>query len=205
MEVVMSLLMLGSFGCAVWVMFGNTGLENPAKSLVFVGLCILSLVIYYTGGGSIFSSSSSEKRRHDMAEKQAKLEALAAKYANDKKEEPAQEGSAQAVPAKKQTREEYLAEINSFHYTRGGGVVAATASPSKPSPKQEHKKNPTVCPKCGSHDSMVLGSNRKLALGRAVVGDAIAGAPGAIMGATTGKRVHTQMICRSCGTRWTIS
>lgn len=66
------------------------------------------------------------------------------------------------------------------------------------------RKNPTICKKCGSRDTMVLGSGKKVALGRAIVGDLVAGPIGAGIGAMTGKRNRVEMICRSCGKRWYI-
>ncbi|WP_448983853.1 hypothetical protein [Olsenella uli] len=70
--------------------------------------------------------------------------------------------------------------------------------------RQANKRNPTICPQCGSHDTMVLGSGKKVALGRAIVGDLVAGPIGAGVGAMTGKRNRVEMVCRSCGRRWYI-
>ncbi len=66
------------------------------------------------------------------------------------------------------------------------------------------KANPTVCPKCGSRNSEVLGSTNRVSLGRAVVGNAIAGVPGAMVGAMTGKKQRHEFICRDCGHRWIV-
>ena len=70
------------------------------------------------------------------------------------------------------------------------------------SPKKLNKKNKSICPKCGSSDTIVLGSTKKASFTRAIVGGAIAGVPGAMVGSTTGKKMRVEMMCRSCGARW---
>jgi hypothetical protein len=93
-------------------------------------------------------------------------------------------------------REAYLARLNSFHY-----------APNKyagKSAKVQSRHNPTICPKCGSHNTMVIGSGKKVAVGRAIVGDMVAGPAGAVVGAMTGKKNRVEMICRDCGKRWYI-
>lgn len=100
-------------------------------------------------------------------------------------------------------REAYLAQINSFHY-------APNKYAGKPA-KVQNRHNPTICPKCGSHDTMVLGSGKKVSVGRAVVGGAVGSmvnpvgtAVGAGVGAITGKKNRSEMVCRTCGARWYI-
>jgi hypothetical protein len=72
------------------------------------------------------------------------------------------------------------------------------------SPRQQNKRNPSICPKCGSSDTVVLGSTNRPSVGRAIVGGAIAGRTGAAIGGLTGKKMRTQFLCRSCGHRWTV-
>lgn len=75
---------------------------------------------------------------------------------------------------------------------------------SRGAARKANRGNKTVCPRCGLRDTMVLGSGKKVALGRAIVGDLVAGPIGAGVGAMTGKRNRVEMICRSCGKRWYI-
>lgn len=75
-------------------------------------------------------------------------------------------------------------------------------------PKQLNKKNPTICPKCGSSNTEYLGKKGGVSGGRMVAGAAIGAAvgggigelAGAAVGATTGKK--KEMLCRNCGYRW---
>lgn len=93
-------------------------------------------------------------------------------------------------------REAYLARSNSFHY-----------APNKyagKSPKVQSRHNPTICPKCGSRNTMVIGSGKKVSVGRAIAGDMVAGPAGAVVVAMTGKKNRVEMICRDCGKRWYI-
>lgn len=72
------------------------------------------------------------------------------------------------------------------------------------SPKKANRKNGTVCPKCGSHNTMPIASTKKLSAGRAVVGGVAFGAVGAVVGATSGHNSKVEFICRDCGRRWKI-
>ena len=62
-------------------------------------------------------------------------------------------------------------------------------------------KDSTVhCPKCGS--TSLSYQNKRLSLGRAIAGDAIAGAPGAVMGALSSKKGYA--VCLNCGKKWKL-
>lgn len=123
------------------------------------------------------------------------------KEAEENRREQPQVEQAPAAPS--HGREAYLAQVNSFHY-----------APNKyagKSAKVQNRHNPTICPKCGSYDTMVIGSGNRVSIGRAIVGGAIgsmvspeAAAVGAGVGAVTGKKSRTEMVCRTCGARWYV-
>lgn len=56
------------------------------------------------------------------------------------------------------------------------------------------------CPKCGS--SSISYTNKKLSLGRAIVGDAVAGPAGAVLGGLSSKKGYA--VCLKCGKQWKI-
>ena len=88
--------------------------------------------------------------------------------------------------------------------SRKAASARAAALASAPSPKKLNKRNRTVCPRCGSSDTFVMGSTNRPSFVRAAVGHAIAGTPGAIVGSMTGKKMRHEFICRSCGKRWRV-
>jgi len=56
------------------------------------------------------------------------------------------------------------------------------------------------CPLCGS--TSLSYSTKKLSIGRAIVGGAIAGETGAILGGLSGKQGY--LVCMNCGHKWKI-
>lgn len=56
------------------------------------------------------------------------------------------------------------------------------------------------CPRCRS--TSISYDTKKLSIGRALVGDAIAGAPGAVLGGLSSKKGYA--VCLNCGKRWKI-
>lgn len=68
--------------------------------------------------------------------------------------------------------------------------------------KEQEKvyKKMAKCPRCGS--TSLSYDTKKLSIGRALVGDVIAGAPGAIMGGLSSKKGYA--VCLKCGKRWKI-
>lgn len=65
----------------------------------------------------------------------------------------------------------------------------------------EYKKQGIpYCPKCLS--TSVQYTNKKLSIGRAMVGNKVFGEAGAIMGGLTSKKGY--LICLNCGNRWKI-
>ena len=56
------------------------------------------------------------------------------------------------------------------------------------------------CPKCGS--TSISYQNKRLSLGRAVVGDAVAGPAGAVLGGLSSKKGYA--VCLKCGKQWKL-
>lgn len=66
---------------------------------------------------------------------------------------------------------------------------------------QKLQKRTTVhCPKCGSVS--IQYTNKKLSIGRAIVGDAFAGPAGAVLGGLSSKKGYA--VCMNCGKRWKV-
>ena len=61
-------------------------------------------------------------------------------------------------------------------------------------------RNMAKCPRCGS--TSLSYDTKKLSIGRALVGDAIAGAPGAVLGGLSSKKGYA--ICLNCGKKWKV-
>lgn len=80
---------------------------------------------------------------------------------------------------------------------------AAAESARESSAKRAHKKNPALCPKCGSADIVVLGENVKPSLVGAAIGSSY-GVFGAAAGATLLGKRRRELMCRKCGTRWLL-
>ena len=68
--------------------------------------------------------------------------------------------------------------------------------------KEQEKvyRNMAKCPRCGS--TSLSYDTKKLSIGRALVGDAIAGAPGAVLGGLSSKKGYA--ICLNCGKKWKV-
>ncbi len=62
------------------------------------------------------------------------------------------------------------------------------------------KANTVHCPKCRS--TSISYDTKKLSVGRALVGDALAGPTGAIIGGLSSKKGYA--VCLNCGKRWKI-
>lgn len=56
------------------------------------------------------------------------------------------------------------------------------------------------CPKC--HSTSISYDSKKVSVGRAIVGNAVAGPTGAIIGGLSGKKGYA--VCLNCGKRWKI-
>ena len=56
------------------------------------------------------------------------------------------------------------------------------------------------CPKC--HSTSIAYDSKKVSVGRAIVGNAVAGPTGAIIGGLSGKKGYA--VCLNCGKRWKI-
>lgn len=62
------------------------------------------------------------------------------------------------------------------------------------------KRNTVRCPKC--HSTSISYDSKKVSVGRAIVGNAVAGPTGAIIGGLSGKKGYA--VCLNCGKRWKI-
>lgn len=62
------------------------------------------------------------------------------------------------------------------------------------------KNNTARCPKC--HSTSISYDSKKVSVGRAIVGNAVAGPTGAIIGGLSGKKGYA--VCLNCGKRWKI-
>lgn len=63
---------------------------------------------------------------------------------------------------------------------------------------ENKRKRVAYCPKCGSTSIQL--TNKKLSIGRAAVGGAIAGSAGAVMGGLSSKKMYC--VCLNCGYTW---
>lgn len=91
--------------------------------------------------------------------------------------------------AYKQERKEMNREVNEGFWNAVQGLSNSLS------------KDKTVrCPKCGS--TSISYTNKKLSLGRAVVGDAVAGPAGAVLGGLSSKKGYA--VCLKCGKQWKI-
>ena len=61
-------------------------------------------------------------------------------------------------------------------------------------------RNMAKCPRCGS--TSISYDTKKLSVGRALVGDAVAGAPGAVLGGLSSKKGYA--VCLNCGKKWKV-
>lgn len=64
----------------------------------------------------------------------------------------------------------------------------------------DYLRKQAKCPKCGS--TSISYQNKKLSLGRAIVGDAVAGPAGAVLGGLSSKKGYA--VCLKCGKQWKI-
>lgn len=70
--------------------------------------------------------------------------------------------------------------------------------------KKLEKEHIPYCPKCHSTSIQYLEHRKRLSLGRAIVGGAVAGAPGAVLGGLTSKKYKGKVKCLNCGHAWKI-
>lgn len=61
-------------------------------------------------------------------------------------------------------------------------------------------KNVVKCPKCGS--TSIQYTTKKLSLGRSLVGDAVAGPVGAVLGGLSSSKGYA--VCMNCGKKWKV-
>lgn len=66
--------------------------------------------------------------------------------------------------------------------------------------KQLKKEKIPFCPKC--HSTSITFSTKKLSVGRALVGSAVAGSAGAVLGGLSSGKGYA--VCLNCGKRWKV-
>lgn len=66
--------------------------------------------------------------------------------------------------------------------------------------KQLKKEKIPFCPKC--HSTSITFSTKKLSIGRALVGNAVAGPAGAVLGGLSSGKGYA--VCLNCGKRWKV-
>ncbi len=66
--------------------------------------------------------------------------------------------------------------------------------------EQLKKDKIPYCPKC--HSTSINYDSKKLSIGRALIGNALAGSTGAVLGGLTGKKGYA--VCLNCGNRWKV-
>lgn len=105
---------------------------------------------------------------------------------------PVEVKTKEQVSSEKEAREVKQAELEAF---REEFIMSQN--------EKRLKKAGLVCPKCGSHDVMHLGSTSKpFSPGKAVAGSLVAGVPGALLGASMGTKGKNEWVCCSCGHRY---
>lgn len=70
--------------------------------------------------------------------------------------------------------------------------------------KQMDREGIAYCPKCKGTSIQYVEHRKQLSLGRALVGNAIAGPLGGAVGAVTSKKYKGQVKCLNCGHKWKI-
>lgn len=70
--------------------------------------------------------------------------------------------------------------------------------------KEYDRQGVPYCPKCKSVSIQYVERRKQLSLGRAVVGGALLGGVGAVLGGVTSKKVKGKLKCLKCGYEWKI-
>lgn len=70
--------------------------------------------------------------------------------------------------------------------------------------KEYDKEGIPYCPKCNSTSIQYVERRKKLSVGRALVGGALLGGTGAVLGGLTSKKIKGNLKCLKCGHEWKI-
>lgn len=70
--------------------------------------------------------------------------------------------------------------------------------------KEYDKEGIPYCPKCNSKSIQYVERRKKLSVGRALVGGALLGGTGAVLGGLTSKKIKGKLKCLKCGHEWKI-
>lgn len=93
-----------------------------------------------------------------------------------------------------------LITVDDFNYSGKDFYLQPSKSPLFKNVKVPKERGVPECPKC--HSTSITYADKKLSIGRAVVGGAIIGAPGAILGGLSSKKGYA--VCLNCGKRWKL-
>lgn len=150
-----------------------------------------------------------EERRRRQEEFEARAAAQEQRVAEMKRvvEKARQKGK--MAESEKRNKLEGLAEIKKSGALNADPAASSSVAKASPTriastvnPKKLNRRNASICPKCGSPDTVLMGSTKKVSVSRAVVGGVMFGPVGAGVGAMTGKKQRHEFLCRSCGARW---
>lgn len=189
--------------------------EHTGLLLVLVPLSFLVLVILEFGAAWIgeatqraYGWNEESKSRYQALEKEARKT-----WEREHPEEAARmlaEEARKLEEAERKMREEAerKAQAERFYAASAGvrrraAMQASREAATERAIKRAHKKNPALCPKCGSADVVVINSGFKPSLIGAAIGSS-EGFLGAVTGAALLGRHRSELMCRRCGARWKL-
>lgn len=144
-------------------------------------------------------AKAQERRRRRQLELEAHAEAEKQRLAEMEKAEM-EKTEDKMRQKERQAEVERVKPVISTSATKPSSIRTAPSV----NPKKINRRNASICPKCGSCNTVLMGSTKKVSVSRAVVGGALLGPIGAGVGAMTGKKQRHEFLCRSCGARWRV-
>lgn len=98
------------------------------------------------------------------------------------------------------TREELEAQKKALKKEKKRQAAENLQNTIRVVPDVDSKNKVARCPKCKS--TSIQYTNKKLSLGRAIVGDVVAGPASAVLGGLSSKKGYA--VCLNCGKRWKV-
>lgn len=184
----------------------NTGILLAIIPVSAVAFVLLELIAAWISEATqrAYGWSEESKSRFQALEKEAR-EAWEREHPEEVARALAEEArKLEEAERKKREEAEKKAQAERF-YAASAGVRrrAAMQASREAAAKRAHKKNPALCPKCGSADVVVLEGDFKPSLIGAALGSSH-GFLGAAAGAALLGNQHTELMCRRCGARWRL-